>query len=124
MAGVRPVVCRLWHWCIAGFYIGFASGRQTTIRALCVTELDHAMQIGQVLALFNGTSGRVQNLGGRESRQTFQPQFLGEILIALTGKRAEKLIVVVQLEQRKGVIDGVYTGLKVDFLVSLPSCGR
>lgn len=113
-----------WRGRIAGFYVGVSRRRQSAAGPLLMTKLHHAMQVGQVFALFNRCFCGLQNLFRGECRQAVQPELFGEVLVLLRRKRTEKLIVIIQLKQREGLVDGVNQSLFIGLVVSLPSCGR
>lgn len=65
------------------------------------------MQGGQVFTLFNGAFGAHQNFFRAKALQGFEPQALGLIEGFNIGEGAEILIVKIDAEQLKGLIDGI-----------------
>ena len=72
-----------------------------------LAALKHAVECGQVLAVFDGVLGALENLFYREICQGIQPQLLD--LVELAGIRVGGvvLVVIVQTEQGKDLVDGI-----------------
>ena len=84
----------------------------------------HAIECGQVLAVFYGVLGPLEYLLSGVVRHRIQPQFfdLLELLCIRVGRII--LVVVVQSEQGKDLVDGLYAcfrrGAAIAALSSLP----
>ena len=103
-----PGLCRLGAGFIAGLSIGVARAGHTPWHAHLATGLEHFMQRRQVVALGdNGFCCRAQRLS-RKLTEFVKPQIFGQIFrFSAIAKGTEILIVVVDLKQRKNLIDSI-----------------
>lgn len=117
---VTPGPGRLRRRCATGFKISFASARQRPVAV--ATTLNHGAQVGQVRAVFDRFACPAQNDSGRKGAQPFEPQLLDLAQLVFPRPGGIILVMVVEAEQRKDLVDGV-NQLRQGRL-SRPSCGR
>ncbi len=103
---VGPALRRTGTLRITGLAIGRVGIRQTEAGDTFPTALQHAMQRGQVLTVLNGVAGAAQDLLDRIVREGFQPQLLDLFELFGVGVGRVILVVVVQPEQGKDLVDG------------------
>ena len=83
------------------------------------------MQRRQVVALGNDFFRRGTDSLGREVLKLVQPQFFGEIFrLSVVAKGAVILVVIINLKQRKGLIDSINQLRVSRCRFRTPSCGR
>lgn len=121
---VRPALGVLGAGRVAGFAVGVAGARQTLRRQLVLAGGEHLAQGGQVVLLLDQCAGGGEHQPGIEMTQAVEPQALGLVEQRGVGKGAVKLVVVVDAEQREGLVDGVDQRRIGERPLSRPNCGR
>lgn len=110
---------------LAGLDIGIVGGGQAVFHQPRLAALDHPVEGGQVLTVFDGVFGALEDLLYGEVRQGFQPQLLD--LAELAGVRIGGVVLVVIIEAKQGedLVDGLDVSLAGwTFWFSLPSWCR
>ena len=95
---------------LAGFDIGIAGGGQAEFCKALLAALQHAMQCGQILAVFNSVFRALENLLHGVVRERFQPQFFDLFQLFRIREGCIVLIVIVQAKQGKDLIDRLDMG--------------
>ena len=104
-----------------GLDIRIPSGGQPVRGAACrVAALEHAVQCGQVLGVFDAAARAPQHAFDVDACKRFEPQLLRLIQLRGVFEGLVVLVVVVQSEQREDLVDRVDAGV-LGF--SRPSCG-
>lgn len=121
---VRPALGVLGAGCVAGFAVGVARTRQALRRQLVLAGAEHLAQGGQVFLLLDQRAGGGEHRSGADMTQAVEPQALGLVEQRGVGKGTVKLVVVVDAEQREGLVDGVDQRRIGERPFSRPNCGR
>ena len=121
---VRPALGVLRAGCVAGFAVSVAGARHAARGQLVLTGAEHLAQGGQVVFLLNQSAGGGEHQPGTEMTQAVEPQALGLVEQRGVGKGAVKLVVIVDAEQRKRLVDGVDQCRIGERSFSRPNCGR
>lgn len=108
---VTPALRRTGAPGITGLAIGRVGIGQAEAGDTLLAALQHAMQGGQVLTVLDGVAGAAQDLLNRIVRKGFQPQFLDLLELFGVGVGRVILVVVVQPEQGKNLVDGFDMGI-------------
>ena len=120
---VTPALGRPGGGRLAGLHVSVVRSGQAEIGQALLAALQHAVQGGQVFAVFDGVLGAFQDLLHRVVRQRFQPQLLDLLELLRVWKGRVILIVVIQSEQGEDLVDGLYMGFRGGLAggVSLPT---
>lgn len=77
---------------------------QAQVGQALLAALQHAVERRQVLTVFNGVPGTLENMFYRVVRQRLQPQLLDLVELLCTRVGRVILVVVVQAKQRKNLV--------------------
>lgn len=121
---VRPALGVLGAGRVAGFAVGIAGARHAACGQLVLAGAEHLAQGGKVVLLLDQRAGGGEHQPGTEMAQAVEPQALGLVEQGGIGKGAVKLVVIVDAEQRKRLIDGVDQRRIGGRPFSRPNCGR
>lgn len=121
---VRPALGVLWAGCVAGFAVGIAGTRHAARGQLVLAGAEHLAQGRKIFLLFDQRAGGGEYQPGTEMAQAVEPQALGLVEQGGIGKGAVKLVVIVDAEQCKRLIDGVDQRRIGGRPFSRPNCGR
>ena len=103
--GVAPGLCRLGRPRTAGLDIGIVGRWQAEVRQVLAAAFEHAVQGGQVLAVFDGMLRPPQYLLYGVVCQGLQPQFLDLLELLCIRVGGVILVVVIEAEQGKDLVD-------------------
>ena len=132
---MTPVVRSFRTGRAASFYIGLMRIYQPKGFRLALAGANHAIQRGQIFRFLNHFTRAAQNRFGRKLRERIEPQATRLIEQFIVFERAVILVVIIDAEQRKHLIDRInvrFAGRRALLpcmgaaarRISLPSCGR